>query len=509
MSTAPTVEVTIDHVDLTAVKAHPDNPRVDVGDVTDLAASILSVGLLEPLVVAPPHDGIPHRQMGKARYLLIAGHRRLAAARKAKLAKVPVLVRTDLTSRAGQVEAMLVENLQRTDLTPVEEADAYQLILDLDGLTQKALAEKIGQPVTRVRDRLRLTKIGDAGRAALQAHQVTIEQALTIAEFDDDPKTQKRIVKAVGTDNYRHEVYAAQARREHARELQARLDRLAKNGVTVLDGKPAGARPLEGLLQGYPEHQYSHSDKQRDDLEKKLHKDCPGRSTWWASEPYRAAKRIVHGCTQPKLHPKAKPAKTDAELQREAEIAARKNQLTIDADAAAAARRDFIRDRLARTADPVLVRSRLQDLVVSRFLLDDRWAARLDDARLFLDIVGAPVPEVVKGTDKSQEATDLAEALQEALHPLSVNALVLAFDLATHMSGEEKLRATGDIYPTEYTYERARSWVKALSVYGYGWSDWERSRFTGEAGYGTDRVTWTVDGIVDERPPTQAAEGDA
>lgn len=497
MTTAPTVDVRYERVPLASIKAHPDNPRVDVGDVTDLAASILSVGLLEPLVVAPRHDGVTARQMGKATHLLIAGHRRLAAAKKAKLLDVPVLVRDDLTTRASQIEAMLVENLQRTDLTPVEEADAYQLVMDLDGLTQKALAAKVGQPVTRIRDRLKLAKIGEAGRAALQAHQVTIEQALAIAEFDDDPKTQKAIVKAVGTDSFRFEVNRATAERARARELQERLDRLAAAGVTVLDDKPKGARELTDLLPEFPQR-YQATEKQADAAEKKLHKDCPGRVTYWATE--YGSKRLYHGCTQPKLHPKRAPEKSPAERAREAKLARLKEDLAVSAGAAAAARAAFIRDRIAQPADPVLVRTRLQDLVLARFDLDDTYAPSLEDAWLFLDVLGEPVPEVEKGTDKTRQAADLAEALTETLQNLGVNALVLALDLATHLTGEDKLRSTSEPYPHDYTYERARTWVEALTTYGYGWSDWERARFWGFAGHGDQRVQWTVAGVVDDSP---------
>lgn len=153
-------------IDPRSISPHPRNPRRDVGDVTDLAASIAAVGLLEPLVVAPwPNDLGPTPDptcptcgaTGKCRtpagtaakawhaprqdlyadgvrveYVVICGHRRLAAVLTAGAANVPVVVRDDLTTTAAQLEAMLVENLHRADLTPIEEARAYQALLDLD-----------------------------------------------------------------------------------------------------------------------------------------------------------------------------------------------------------------------------------------------------------------------------------------------------------------------------------------------------------------------------------------
>ncbi|MBD3784574.1 MAG: ParB/RepB/Spo0J family partition protein, partial [Micrococcales bacterium] len=454
--------------------------------------------------------GIAKRSMGKATHLLIAGHRRLAAAKKSKLDTVPVLVREDLTTRAAQVEAMLVENLQRTDLTPVEEADAYQLILDIDGLTQKALAEKVGQPVSRIRDRLKLAKIGDAGRKALQAHQVTIEQAMAIAEFDDDPTVQKRIVKAVGRDNFTYEVNRARAERTRAREMQERLDRLAANGVTVLDAKPKGARELWDLLPGFP--QRYQSDKQIDAAEKKDHGKCPGRATYWYDE--YGSKRLGHGCTQPKLHPKVKPPKTAAEKKAEAELAQLKEELAAGAGAAAAARAEFIRDRLAQTADPVLVRTRLQTLVIRSLELGARYdSTRFARAELFLEVLGAPVPEHDKGTSEDARTADLVEALNEALQNLSVNALVLALDVAMHVRGEVNLRSTSSPYPNGFTYTDGRSWVETLTELGYGWSDWERARFVGRdyvVEDGTSRYfSWDVAGVVEPAEDADDAAAEA
>lgn len=499
---APPEQARLEHVALTAIKAHPDNPRQVVGDVTDLAASIESVGLLEPLVVAPAYDGLKASAMGKATYLLIAGHRRLAAAKKAKHATVPVLVRADLTTRAGQVEAMLVENLQRTDLTPVEEADAYQLVMDLEGLTQKALAAKVGQPPARISERLKLTRIGDPARQALQAHQVTIDQALTIAEFDDDPAVQKKILKAVGTDNFRYEVNRAAVERERKQEIQARLARLEKNGVTVLPDKPAGARELFDLIEGFPSR-YGWTEKQIDDAEKKLHRDCPGRVTYWATE--YGTTRLYHGCTKPKLHPKAKPVKSDAEVQHEAEQAAARDALRTSAAAAAASRAQFIRDRIASPADPVTVRARLQALVIDTFDLDHPYNRGAQYARLFLDVLGAPVPEVQKGSDDAAQAADVAEALTEAMQGLGVNALVFALDLATHIAGEAALQSTQDLEVRSYTYSEARPWTAVLTEYGYGWSDWERDRFRGHSYCAGEPMAWDVDGDKPAEDP--AGEG--
>src|SRR2546423_2483474 len=141
----------IQEAPLDAIRLHPRNLRRQVGDVAEMAQSMRERGVLEPLIVAPGLDE-------GAGVVLIAGHRRLAAARLAKLGTVPTIYRSDLNSEAKQVIAMLIENGQRADLSAIEEARGYQLALELsDGdLTAAKLSKAVGKPATRVRGRLGL-----------------------------------------------------------------------------------------------------------------------------------------------------------------------------------------------------------------------------------------------------------------------------------------------------------------------------------------------------------------
>src|SRR4051812_28031558 len=120
-----------------------DNLRRNVGNVTELAASIRSIGVLEPLLVTPAVDG----------FAVVAGHRRLAAARKAGLEVVPCVVRE--MSEVERVIAMVVENEQRSDLSPIESAEGYFRLIDM-GITQKELAKKVGRSAKHVASRLAL-----------------------------------------------------------------------------------------------------------------------------------------------------------------------------------------------------------------------------------------------------------------------------------------------------------------------------------------------------------------
>lgn len=125
-------------VPVTQIDPHPHNPRRDLGDLTELARSIKAHGIRQGLLLVPQGEpeyedagpGLGLRPTW-SRYTLVIGHRRHAAAAKAGLAAVPAVIDRDL-SEADQIELMLLENIQRSDLSPIEEAEGYQQLLDLD-----------------------------------------------------------------------------------------------------------------------------------------------------------------------------------------------------------------------------------------------------------------------------------------------------------------------------------------------------------------------------------------
>lgn len=137
-------------INTSLIDPHPDNPRKNIGDVTDLANSIKTNGLLSPLSVVPN---------GK-RYRVIAGHRRLQACKQAGTGAVPCFV-LDLDP-LQQLEAMVTENCQREQLTVLEEADAIQDMLDL-GATTADVAYRLGRSADYVRDRRSAASIPAAG----------------------------------------------------------------------------------------------------------------------------------------------------------------------------------------------------------------------------------------------------------------------------------------------------------------------------------------------------------
>lgn len=159
----------------------PSNPRRHATPEADaeLAASISAVGIIEPLLARP--------RAGHATFEVVAGHRRLAAAKVAGLAAVPVVVRT--LSDVEALEIAVIENDQRKDVHPLDEAEAFAHLQQLAGYTDKGIAAKIGRPVRYVADRLRLLQLEAKAKAAFEADQISLGHAQLLAKLT--PALQK------------------------------------------------------------------------------------------------------------------------------------------------------------------------------------------------------------------------------------------------------------------------------------------------------------------------------
>jgi ParB/RepB/Spo0J family partition protein len=185
----------IELIDLSKLEVHPSNPRKQMGDLDELAASIKSAGLIEP-IVAVRHNG---------KYQVVAGSRRLAAARKAKLDNLPVRV-MDL-DEAQAMAAALIENLQRKDLEPLEQAEAFRGWLTLTGKTQKDLAEVVGLAPSTIANALRLLEAPKPVQDALRTQQIGAEHARVLLTLKDPGLASKvKIKPGVTVEELREDV---------------------------------------------------------------------------------------------------------------------------------------------------------------------------------------------------------------------------------------------------------------------------------------------------------------
>ena len=150
------------------VVPNPQQPRtvMDPVQLAELAESIKMYGIIQPLLVTEEH-GVD----GRIVYQLIAGERRLRAAKAAGLERVPVTIRQ--TTPQELLEIAIVENVQRADLNPIEEAIAYQRLMEEFGLTQREVAERVGKSRTAVANTLRLTELPADVRASITSGEIS------------------------------------------------------------------------------------------------------------------------------------------------------------------------------------------------------------------------------------------------------------------------------------------------------------------------------------------------
>jgi len=151
-------------VALDLIERNPRQPRIhfDADELDELSASIREHGIIQPLIVSPGQAG---------KYVLIAGERRLEAARKAGLANVPVVVRE--ASDQQFLELALIENVQRADLNAIEEAEAYLHLTEEFGLSHEQVALRVGKNRVTVTNTLRLLNLSDKVKQSLVDGQVS------------------------------------------------------------------------------------------------------------------------------------------------------------------------------------------------------------------------------------------------------------------------------------------------------------------------------------------------
>ena len=230
-------------VDPRTLLDNPDNARRPERDREGLAPSIAVLGILTPPLVRTTDTG---------ELVLIAGERRKYSAIAAGLATIPVYVRNDL-SPVHQVAGMLVENIGRDDLTPVEEAVAIQQLAGFDGVTQKDITAMTGIKAGKVRQALVVARSEVATEVAGR-YDLTLDQAAVVAEFGDDPEAVKLLTAAAvkQPEQWPHVVARLRRERDDRQRYEAVVAELTGSGSPVVELEsgywlPEGARWLDDL----------------------------------------------------------------------------------------------------------------------------------------------------------------------------------------------------------------------------------------------------------------------
>jgi len=249
------------HVPVTSISPNQFQPRKAFNDdsLQSLASSVRELGVLQPIIVRPL-EGDP------SRYELIAGERRWRAAGIAGLETVPVLVQDSVNDRLS-LEQAVVENLHRVDLHPLEEAAAYQQLIDEFDLTHEQVAQRVGKSRANITNTLRLLQLGEVAQTALAQSQISAGHArslLAIADPDAQATMVARIIK--------NELSVRSTEEAVKAFLEPRPVDTLSTSVPDISGKPPRLRPvpdasvaeLEQLLEDY--------------LNTRVHVDLKGRN---------------------------------------------------------------------------------------------------------------------------------------------------------------------------------------------------------------------------------------
>ena len=201
--------------------AHPDNPRKDLGDLTELKESIKAHGVMQNLTVVPDEgdgDG----------YKILIGHRRFAAS-EGILEELPCVVAKDLTDR-DQVGIMLVENIQRSDLTFVEQAHGFQMMMDL-GETVETIAEKTGFSKATVKHRLEIAKLSDKSLNKEREWQLSISDLIELEKVPTVKARETILKEASDQMNLRFRVRNVVNEVNHNKNLKEAQKWFTKLGI--------------------------------------------------------------------------------------------------------------------------------------------------------------------------------------------------------------------------------------------------------------------------------------
>lgn len=238
-STRMTDKQQIIMIPLDLLEPHPDNPRKDVGDVSELAESVKAHGILQNLtVVGSPDD--------KDKFRVIIGHRRLAAAKLAGLTQVPCVI-SDM-DYAQQIRTMLTENMQRSDLTYYEQAQGFQMMLDL-GDSVEQIAERAGFSTSTVRRRLKMAELDSKvlKKVSSDGRQLSLMDFDKLAEIEDINERNK-VLEKIGTTDFNQELEKARVNQKVNANLPKVKAWLKKHGAKKISRQESWSNRFERFM---------------------------------------------------------------------------------------------------------------------------------------------------------------------------------------------------------------------------------------------------------------------
>ena len=222
------------YIDADKLMPHPKNPRLDIGDVSELADSIKENGVLQNLTV------VPWRGIGEGRYTVVIGHRRLAAAKLAGVKRLPCTV-VEMDQKE-QLETMLLENMQRKNLNIFEEVQGVQMVMDL-GESVETIHKKTGVSRTKIYN---LSKLGSLDKEKFKASMdkpATIDDYLKLSKIEDE-SLRNKVFDHIGTNEFDYQLaYARQ--KEQKEKNRVKIVGQLKEFAAAFDERDDGSAGLE------------------------------------------------------------------------------------------------------------------------------------------------------------------------------------------------------------------------------------------------------------------------
>lgn len=231
----------IKEIKISLLGQHPLNPRKTYDDIDELAASIKEKGILQNLLVVPD-------DAQEGYYLVIGGNRRLLAARKAGIETAPCVIRTDLTDK-DIAQIMLTENMQRRDLTPIEEAYGMQMCIQDYGIKVDELAEGTGLSKTTIQHRLNIAKLDKEILKEADSAQITLKDFIELEKLKNI-EDRNEAAKLLGKPGFSQKVNDLKAREEIA-VWKEKVEKVLNEFAKKKQKAPDGYRYLRTYYYGY------------------------------------------------------------------------------------------------------------------------------------------------------------------------------------------------------------------------------------------------------------------
>lgn len=440
-----------------------DNVRQDMGDMRGLTRSVKELGVLVPVVVVPDLD--------TDGYLLVFGQRRRAAAIDAER-ELPAIVGQDL-DEAQRIATQLAENLHRKPLKVGEEAAAYEQLAAFD-MTDTGIARAVGVSRQHV-SKARRVGASEVASTVADRYDLTLDQAVVLAEFEDDREAVKALTVTARKDpgQFAHLASRIRQDRERVEQRAATVGALTEAGITIMT-RPADhpdASALDNLTDG----------DDGDPITPEAHAECPGRaavvSDWDPTNPR-------HYCLDPASHghrnrfgtsgrPAPTPMSDEAKAERRAVIEGNKAWR-----AAEPVRREYVSTLLTRQTPP---KGTLRYVAGRALGRPERFGDGHDD--LLADLLGV---ETRQGFGRSVGAEHLANVTNARI-PLALLAQVAA-------DHEQAMT----VQTWRSTNQEAAAWLAWLASIGYSLSEIEQQVVTDA--HGTED-----DGEIEDEQDRQAA----